>query len=279
MMKANTRFAAFPPLPSLPKYGVFPSVSTYRSGLLGLLLLGWLLAATPGLAAPQPATVPPIWQLPTDQTGPVTLRKPAPERLREFREQREFQYVTVKSEQSAWDLLMMRFWRWLSDLLDTRPGRIVWEYGIYAVLIAALIFVVLKLMQVDITRAFGRGARRAPLSYDVDAEDIHALDFSALLREAETTGNYRLAVRLGYLEVLKQLTDQGLIRWQPDKTNHDYLYELPPGPLPPAFRELTRQFDFVWYGEHNDLTPTHYAQARTTREAFQQLLAAPRRAA
>ena len=218
-------------------------------------------------------------RLPTDQASTVTLRKPTPERLREFREQRDFQYVAVKSEKSAWDLLMMRFWRWLGELLATRPGKIVWDYGIYAALIAAFIFVVLKLMQVDITRAFGRSARRAPLSYDVDSEDIHALDFSTLLRDAETTGNYRLAVRLGYLEVLKQLTDQGLIRWQPDKTNHDYLYELPTGPLPPAFRELTRQFDFVWYGEHDDLTPTHYAQARATREAFQQLLAAPRRAA
>ncbi|WP_157530427.1 DUF4129 domain-containing protein [Hymenobacter norwichensis] len=258
---------------------MFSFVSTYRLCLFWLLTLGWLLAATPVPAAPQPAATVPARHLPPDQNSPIALRKPAPARLREFREQREFQYVTVKSEQSAWDLLMMRFWRWLGDLLETRSGKIVWEYGIYAALIAVLIFVVLKLMQVDITRAFGRGARRAPLSYDVDAEDIHALDFGALLREAETTGNYRLAVRLGYLEVLKQLTDQGLIRWQPDKTNHDYLYELPPGPLPPAFRELTRQFDFVWYGEHDDLTPTHYAQARATREAFQQLLAAPRRAA
>ncbi|MBW3374800.1 DUF4129 domain-containing protein [Hymenobacter norwichensis] len=251
----------------------------YLRYLLRLLTLGWLLAATPALAAPEPAAVQPVRHLPADRASNVTLRKPAPARLREFREQREFQYVAVKSEKSAWDLLMMRFWRWLGELLETPSGKIIWKYGIYAALLAAFIFVVLKLMQVDITRAFGRGTRRAPLSYDVDSEDIHALDFSTLLREAESAGNYRLAVRLGYLEVLKQLTDQGLIRWQPDKTNHDYLYELPPGPLPPAFRELTRQFDFVWYGEHDDLTPTHYAQARATREAFQHLLAAPRRAA
>jgi Domain of unknown function (DUF4129) len=139
--------------------------------------------------------------------------------------------------------------------------------------------VVLKLLQVDFTRAFGRAPRPAPLPYDVQGEDIHGLDFEALLTTAETAGNYRLAVRLGYLQVLKQLTDQGLIRWQPDKTNHDYLFELPAGPLPDAFRELTRQFDYVWYGELDDLTPAHYAQARATRLAFQQLLSSGRRAA
>ncbi|AII52990.1 DUF4129 domain-containing protein [Hymenobacter sp. APR13] len=218
-------------------------------------------------------------QLPTDRTGAPTLRQPVPARLRDFRKQREFQYVEVKSEQSAWDLFWVRFWRWLAELLDTRSGQVVWKYGIYAGLVVALVFVVLKLLQIDFTRAFGRAPRAAALPYDVESEDIHGLQFDELITAAETAGNYRLAVRLGYLQVLKQLTDQGLIRWQPDKTNHDYLFELPPGPLPDAFRELTRQFDYVWYGEQDDLTPGHYAQARATRLAFQQLLSTGRRAA
>ncbi|UOG73831.1 DUF4129 domain-containing protein [Hymenobacter tibetensis] len=240
---------------------------------------GVLLAAQPMQAQPARNAAAQPRALPSDQATTIQFRPPAPERLRAFREQREFRYVTVKSEMSAWDLLWQRFWRWVAELLETQSGQFLWKYGIYAALLAAFVFVVLKLMQVDITRAFGRAPARAPLSYDAQSEDIHALDFDTLLRDAETTGNYRLAVRLGYLEVLKQLTDRGLIRWQPDKTNHDYLFELPPGALPEAFRELTRQFDYVWYGEHDDLTPDHYAQARTTRLAFQQLLVASRRAA
>ncbi|UOQ65228.1 DUF4129 domain-containing protein [Hymenobacter volaticus] len=247
--------------------------------LVRVLALVLLLAAPPLLAQPARNAAAPPLPLPRDQSSNVVLRAPKAERLRSFREQRDFQYVTVKSELSAWDLLWMRFWRWVAELLNTRPGKVLWEYGIYAALVLAFVFVVLKLMQVDITRAFGRAPQRAPLSYDTESEDIHALDFQTLLQEAEGTGNHRLAIRLGYLKVLKQLADQGLIRWQPDKTNHDYLYELPAGPLATAFRELTQQFDYVWYGEHDDLTPTHYAQARATREAFQQLLASPRRAA
>lgn len=209
----------------------------------------------------------------------MRLRLPAPDRLRDFRKQRDFQYVEVKSEQSAWDLLLARFWHWLSELLETPTGRVVWKYGIYAALIVAAVYVVLKLMQVDLTRAFGRAPRQTALPYDAVPEDIHGLDFSALVGEAETAGNYRLAVRLGYLQVLKQLADQNLIRWQPDKTNHDYLYELPTGPLATAFRHLTQQFEYVWYGEHDDLTAQHYEQVQATRKAFLHQLTAPRRAA
>ncbi|UOQ72023.1 DUF4129 domain-containing protein [Hymenobacter cellulosilyticus] len=197
---------------------------------------------------------------------------PGPERLRELREQRDFQYVEVKSEQSSWDLFWARVMHWLSGVLSTRGGKIVWEYGIYALLVVALVFVVLKLMQVDLTRAFGRAPRTMPMPYDTTTEDIHGLDFDALLTEAEAVGNYRLAVRLGYLFVLKQLTDQGLIQWQPDKTNHDYLQELKAGQLRPAFRELTQQFEYVWYGEQQDLPLSHYTLARDVRVAFQRQL-------
>jgi hypothetical protein len=237
-----------------------------------LLLL--LLTAAPGLHA-QTGRKPDIAVrlLPADPAAAIELRRPAPARLREIRSRREFQYVEVKSEQSGWDLFWARVWHWLSELLATRSGKVVWEYGIYALLVVALVFVVLKLMQVDLTRAFGRAPRRSSLPYDTSSEDIHALDFNALLSQAEAEGNYRLAVRLGYLFVLKQLTDQGLIQWQPDKTNHDYLRELTSGQLRPAFREVTRQFEYVWYGEQEDLSPAHYALARDARQDFQRQLA------
>ncbi len=268
------------------------SFLSYLSGLLLALVL--LFSATvsvqakvpePGAAGPvAAAAVAPLRATPPRRFAPdqglaPRLRRPDPARLRTLRGQREFRYVEVRSERSAWDLFWARFWRWVNDHLETPSGRFAWKYGVYAVLVAALIFAVLKLLQVDVTRAFGRAPRPAPLSYDAGTEDLHALDLDALLREAEAARQYRLAVRLGYLRVLRQLSDRQLINWQPDKTNHDYLYELPPGPLPEAFRELTRQFEYVWYGEQDDLSATDYDRARTTREAFQHRLTSHPRAA
>lgn len=252
-----------------------------RAGYLltGLLALLLLVAPAAAAVAPDSATQATSRVLPPDRTPALRLRRPDAERLRDLRGQRDFRYVEVKSELSAWDLFWLRFWRWVAELLGTPSGKFAWKYGIYAFLVAALVFVVLKLMQVDLTRAFGRAPRRAALSYDAETEDLHALDLDTLLTQAENARNYRLAVRLGYLRVLRQLSDKGLIRWQPDKTNHDYLYELPTGPLPEAFRELTRQFEYVWYGEQDDLTAEDYERTRVTRQAFQRRLTSTSQAA
>jgi hypothetical protein len=160
----------------------------------------------------------------------------------------------------------------LGQLFRTPAGRVTWKYGIYAVALAVLVYAVLKLMQVDVTAAFGRAGRRGQLAYDTAAENIHEVDFRTRIAEAEAAGNFRLATRLGYLEVLKYLTDGGLIQWQPDKTNHAYLAELAAGPLRDAFRAATREFEYVWYGDLR-LNAALYQQARASQRAVSSRLA------
>ncbi|WP_157781034.1 DUF4129 domain-containing protein [Hymenobacter sedentarius] len=199
-------------------------------------------------------------------------------RLRELRAQREFRYVEPDASTDAWDAFWARVWRWLSRLLG-KPSSSgtwsswsqAWKYGFYAALLAVLAYAVLKLLQVDITAAFGRSARRGLLAYDTATENIHEVDFTTRIAEAEEAGNFRLATRLGYLEVLKHLTDRGLIQWQADKTNHAYLAELAAGPLREAFRGATRQFEYVWYGELR-LNAALYQQARAGQRAVTALL-------
>ena len=207
--------------------------------------------------------------LPPDQTTPLRPRHADEDRLRELRGQREFTYIdALPAAPSAWDLFWRRVREVISQWLASRSYQGFWRWVFYAAFLGAAIFVVLKLLQVDITGAFGRSSRAIPLPYDTLSENIHELDFQARLTEAEAAGNYRLALRLGYLQLLKQLTDRGLIRWQPDKTNHAYLAELPAdGQLRPAFRELTRQFEYVWYGELA-LPAALYSEARAGQQAL-----------
>ena len=239
--------------------------------LVRLAMLALCLSSSGMLAraAPKPPRVPtehPAAPLPADRTSALPARGPDAARLRELAAQREFQYVEPDATTDAWDAFWARLWRWLDRLRSTPTGRFTWKYGMYAVALGLLVFAVLKLLQVDITGAFGRSARRAPLGYDTMSEDIHGVDFPARVAEAEAAGNFRLALRLGYLEVLKRLTDRGLIEWQPDKTNHAYLAELAPGSLREAFRAATREFEYVWYGELR-LNSNLYHQARATQRA------------
>ncbi|AMJ66723.1 DUF4129 domain-containing protein [Hymenobacter sp. PAMC 26628] len=252
---------------------------------LALLPFSWLrpavlavgLLATTGVAGAPPAQEPAralapadtaTRPLPADQATPLPARRPDAARLRELRGQRDFDYAEAVPHLSAWDLFWARLWQRVQNWLQQRSYTHFWRWVFYALFVAAGVFVVLKLLQVDLTGVFGRGPRRGPLAYDAAAEDIHAVDFTARLAEAEATGNFRLGVRLGYLQLLKQLADGGFIDWQPNKTNHAYLAELPAqGPLRADFREITRQFEYVWYGELG-LTAGQYAHVRTGHRAL-----------
>jgi hypothetical protein len=253
-------------------------VSFNCSARLASLLLAGGLALGAGPAAYAQTETTPATASPATASPAVRLRQPpaAAARLDELRRQRAFDYREAApvndAPSSAWDRFWSSFFRWLRrqfSWLDKYSYDGFWRWLIYGLLAAAVVFVVLKLLEVDLTRAFGRAPRRAALDYETLSEDIHDVDFPSQLRDAEAAGNLRLATRLGYLALLKQLSDGSLIEWQPNKTNQTYLRELAcqrPA-LRPAFAELTRQFEYVWYGEL-PLTPAQYAEVRASQLAL-----------
>ncbi|GAA4375108.1 DUF4129 domain-containing protein [Hymenobacter koreensis] len=268
---------------------------TSRSRLVGLVLCGAAFTCTV-VAAPQPTAVrqppavrklpPPLTPtdsvgsrrpkaeaapviLPTDRSTPVQLRRPEPERLQAYRAQSAFRYVEPRHKpRGAWDLFWWRFGQWWSSLFDG-PGYDRWgRYTVYGAFGLALLYALMRLLRLDLTGALGRAPRTVPLAYDTAPEDIHADDLLPRLTEAETTGNFRVAVRLGYLLVLRSLAERHLVQWQPEKTNHDYVHELAGTPWQQGFATLTRQFEYAWYGEQ-PLTAAQYAAVRETRHAFE----------
>ena len=83
----------------------------------------------------------------------------------------------------------------------------------------------------------------------IDEEDIQNNDFDALIRRATTQKNYVLAVRLYYMAILKELDLKGDIKWQKEKTNSRYLYEMKAHPLLTPFNNCTNLFDTYFYGQ------------------------------
>jgi hypothetical protein len=61
--------------------------------------------------------------------------------------------------------------------------------------------------------------------------------------------NYKLAVRIIYLDVLKDLNAKQMIHWQKNKTNMEYVSELKNDDLRPLFKKITNSFEYVWYGD------------------------------
>ena len=92
-----------------------------------------------------------------------------------------------------------------------------------------------------------------PLLFDNHIEEVSDQDIEALLKRALANTDFRAAVRLYYIRLLKHLHNTQFIAWKKDKTNRDYSYELSTTPLVGGFQKVTLAYEVIWYGER---TPT-----------------------
>lgn len=72
----------------------------------------------------------------------------------------------------------------------------------------------------------------------------------SLLERAEKAGQYDIAVRLLYIQLLKELQDGGLIKYRRDFSNRDYQQQLRNTAFLPDFREVTAEYERFWYGKY-----------------------------
>jgi ABC-type dipeptide/oligopeptide/nickel transport system permease component len=171
--------------------------------------------------------------------------------LKQYSLQKEFHY---NDGSYVGDSLWTRFWRWFWNLFTIDDKKtageifvIIIKYALIVLGAAALIFLILRLIGLDAFNIIK--GKPLTLAYNESVEDIYAIDLDTEVENAVTQQNYRFAVRLLYLKVLKQLSDAGKIHWEINKTNSVYINELTDAEQRIAFKLLTRQFEYVWYGE------------------------------
>jgi hypothetical protein len=151
-----------------------------------------------------------------------------------------------------------------------------------SILLKVLIIIAVAIVVFLLVRSFlgigiPRNRKVDPDSPEIDLEqieeNIHESDFRYYINKALEQQNYKLAVRLYYLHLLKELSTRALIRWKKEKTNRDYLLELRKTPLAHDFSQLTMVFDRVWYGG-DTLSETEYRALEPHFQAFDQQIAA-----
>jgi hypothetical protein len=72
----------------------------------------------------------------------------------------------------------------------------------------------------------------------------------SLLERAERAGQYDVAVRLLYIQLLKELQDGRLIKYRRDFSNRDYQRQLRGTAFLEDFREVTADYERFWYGKY-----------------------------
>lgn len=85
--------------------------------------------------------------------------------------------------------------------------------------------------------------------HEDEIEDINDVDPDSELKEAFQQQDYRKACRMMFLKVLQHLNTTEQIKWKKEKTNRHYLREMSSSDKVDTFRNLTLDYERVWYGD------------------------------
>lgn len=181
--------------------------------------------------------------------------------LEKYKQDKDFIYVEdiVKAKPSFLERVFNWFIRQLSRFIEWIFG-VKYAKGILATILSALpyviagivLFLLLKFFLKVNSNSIVDTSRNNPIvSITEEEELIKNKDILKLIQQAVSNKNYRLAVRYYYLNILKQLEHKQFIIWEQQKTNDDYSNEITQENIQKTFVNLTRLYDFVWYGNFN----------------------------
>ncbi|MFC6269287.1 DUF4129 domain-containing protein [Frigoriflavimonas asaccharolytica] len=167
---------------------------------------------------------------------------------------KEFDYSTIKPQESLWTRIKRKFEKIWESIFGNAPnavGGVELFLKILAILIvaAALFFIIRYLLGKDGNFFFSRKDKVININSSVLHENIHEINFPNSIAEFENKREFRSAIRYQFLFILKKMTDQKLIHWNPEKTNTDYIAEIASENNRDSYQKLSYIFENVWYGE------------------------------
>jgi hypothetical protein len=187
-----------------------------------------------------------------------------------------------------WNKLWDRFFKWLRDWLGRHPSepeqpKSNFNFGfgdlglanivvvvVIAALVAFLVYVLIRFFKRD------EEAELDSEQSGIKEENLVVDPMSALARAPESwagladtlaaEGKFREAIRHLYLALLSRLHRDGAIDYDLAKSNWDYFRDFKGDrALLSPFRELTRRFDFAWYG-NLEVSPESWRKFRSICE-------------
>ncbi len=190
----------------------------------------------------------------------IEIRELSEEQIRELQDDPAYSYTKeVAPPKTAWERFKEWFWNKIEELFDTKAGNVTIKAIQFLLIAGAILFIVLALIKNNIRAIFYGKSAVSASDFNVSAVHIDEVDFDKQIKEEVLKKNFRSAVRLCFLKIIKELNQHHLISWKQDKTNNDYLKELKNGVYYKQFEELSWLYEYIWYGdfildEHNFLT-------------------------
>lgn len=208
----------------------------------------------------------------------VDFRVPDEAKIEKYQNDRRFEYTTSYSIFDKVREFKYSLSKWLKSLFENSSlaeGALLNGNKIFYILagiflIVLLVLFILKLKGIKIRKLIGKEKLDTP-EIEFYTENVHEMNFNSLLENALKNKDYRLAVRFLYLRNLKSLSDNSIIKWNINKTNYSYQFEITDNTLRSKFLENTFIFDYVWYGEFS-LTEEQYMAISAKMEDFNKMI-------
>ncbi|PSK92687.1 DUF4129 domain-containing protein [Taibaiella chishuiensis] len=173
----------------------------------------------------------------------------------------------VKPAQQEEDSWFIRMLGSIFEFFRSAAGKAL----IWIVIAAFLLFLVFRIFKLNGNVLFARKDKKLQQHQDETADDYVPENWEQSIAEAAQAGNYRLAVRHGYRYLLHLMHEQGKIRFETAKTNYQYAYELSGSRWHQPFMQLTRQYEYAWYGGFDigqEQYETYYRLLTETRRSL-----------
>lgn len=213
--------------------------------LLSLLALSFSVSAA-GLVMPV--------QTAEEELVPLDFSE---ETIERFKEDSDFDYSEVTPDDNWWtnfkryiSLQWQRLMNWifgdyeapllLAIFLDILP------YLLIGLLFALVLYLFAKM---DPGKPIFGNPTGGELHFSEEEKIIKTRDIRKLIEKAVAAEKYRLAIRYHFLYLLQQLSREELVKYDPAKTDEEYVHEIENPEIRSRFKRVSRIYDYVWYGD------------------------------
>jgi hypothetical protein len=160
-----------------------------------------------------------------------------------------------------------------SDIPSWSPGQSFPKYIVYFLLFGVLVYLSYRVLK-NFSRDSVTVKDLVKIEDPDDLEEkIHDVDLQQLLKESLEKKNFRSALRINFLIIIKLLSEKEKIIWARQKTNWEYYYELKDKLLADQYKILTQHFEEFWYGEQ-PFSELHYRSSERLYLDFHKYIAA-----
>jgi hypothetical protein len=188
----------------------------------------------------------------------LEVRKVEQEKIDKLRNDDDFWYVKELKKKEKKEIKPQKQ-SWLGKLLNSNGfGTVMW-----IIVIAAFVGILVWFLTTMDGSIFRKQSKKIREDAEEEIpENIFEIDFEKAIAAAVSGGNFRLGVRLMYLQLLKELSEKNIIRYNPQRPNSEYVMQLYGTNYYQEFFSITRNFEYAWYGGFH-VSPVAYEKIRS----------------